>query len=63
MPFVVKVSTRYGLESWIKHQAGPYRIGPREQATVFVNRALARRAIDELPESIRKVATFSIEDV
>jgi hypothetical protein len=62
MPFIVKATTSTGLESWIKRQSGPYRLGPREHATIFVDRGLATRAIDELPEAIRNAAKFSVED-
>jgi hypothetical protein len=59
--YIVKAVTSSGEPAWIKRQAGPYRIGPREQATVFVTRGDAREAIRQLPEAIRNCAEFSVE--
>jgi hypothetical protein len=59
--FVVKANLDGGLSAWIKRQAGPYRIGPREQASVFVDRGTAQASISQLPETIQRSATFSIQ--
>ncbi len=61
MQYVVKVVTRNGQSAWIKRHAGPYRLGPREQATTFVAQGEARQAIRQLPETIRNSAEFSVE--
>jgi hypothetical protein len=58
--FVVKADIGSGLTAFIKRQAGPYRLAPREQATVFADRNEARASIQQLPESVRNSAQFSI---
>jgi hypothetical protein len=58
--FVVKADLGSGLTAFIKRQAGPYSLGPREQATVFSDRNAARASIVQLPETVRNSAKFSI---
>jgi hypothetical protein len=58
--FVVQANLGSGI-AWIKRQAGPYRLGPREQATVFADRNAAQASIMQLPENIRHSAQFSIQ--
>jgi hypothetical protein len=60
--FVVKADLSGGLAAWIKRQAGPYRLGPREQATVFADRNAAQASIRQLPEAVRNSAQFSIQN-
>jgi hypothetical protein len=59
--FVVKADLGSGLSAWIKRQAGPYRLGPREQATVFADRISAQASIMQLPATVRSSAQFSIQ--
>jgi hypothetical protein len=59
--FVVKADLGSGLSAWIKRQAGPYRLGPREQATIFHDRNSAQASIMQLPEAVRLSARFSVE--
>ena len=61
MEFVVRAVIGGNQTAWIKRQAGPYRIGPRGHATVFVTRGEAREAIRQLPEVIRNAAKFTVE--
>jgi hypothetical protein len=58
--FVVKADLGSGLTAFIKRQTGPFRLGPREQATVFADRHAARASIMQLPEAVRNSAKFSI---
>ncbi len=58
--FVVQANLGGGLAS-IKRQAGPYRLGPREQAAVFADRNAAQASIMQLPENIRDSAQFSVQ--
>jgi hypothetical protein len=59
--YVVKADLNGGLTAWIKRQAGPYRLGPREQATVFADRKAAQGSMIQLPEAVRNSAKFSIQ--
>jgi hypothetical protein len=60
--FIVKADLGGGLFAWIKRRSGPYRIGPREHATVFADRIAAQESITQLPEEVRGSAKFSIQN-
>jgi hypothetical protein len=59
--FIVQADLSTGGTAWIKRQAGPFRLGPREQATVFIDRITAQASIAQLPEAVRGSARFSIQ--
>lgn len=62
MAFVIKGNAPNGVEVWVKRQAGPYRLGPRDQARVFHDRIEAQRVISQLPAVFHNAGVeFSIE--
>lgn len=52
--YVIKVIMGNGESAWVKSRCAPYRMGSRDDATVFANYGQACRVFDEMPRWFRK---------